>query len=178
MAPAAGKAELRKWRYSLPLASGLVAAFVVARWVDSAPVVVGGQPLVWLPLMFLLLLLVLPFLAAGAGTRWERLTDWLIAILFALPFWTMACGFTLEWWNRRHDSSVGEWLQASVVTTSHTRRGSFAKGRLERGIEGTTSDVSFRTAPTLRPGTTVWIRVHPGALGSPWGSEWSLTPPG
>lgn len=177
MTSSAGRADRRK-HLSLPFVGGLVAAVVAARLVDSAPVVVGGWPLAWLlPLMFLILLALLPFIAAGSGTQWQRLSDWLIAILFALPFWTIAGGSTLEWWNRKHDTNAGEWMEAVVVTTSHTRRGSFAKGRLERGIDGTAFDVSFRTEPVLKRGTTVWIKVHPGALGSPWGSEWRLTPP-
>lgn len=174
MAPGTRRRRLHDWRYVMPLAIGLVVSFVLARIEDKAPVDIGGRSAAWVISGFLLLLAALPFFSTAAGTRWERLTDWLLAMFFAMPFWLLAGGMVFDMWNRKRDTSEGQWITASISMREPARRSYHLQGRLE---QGTGLTVDFNTLESVKHGDRVWIKVHPGALGQPWGSEWRATPP-
>lgn len=169
-----GTALPHSWRHGLLFMSGVFAALVVANVVDSAPVVIGGRT--WVPfVLFLLLVLLVPF-AALANSGRKRLAGRLLAIFFSLPFWIVAGGGVLDWWNRKHDTSAGEWMKASIASKSLTRRGTYFRGRLEQALDGERLDISLRTLEDWNPGAKIWVKVHRGALGWPWGSDWRVTP--
>lgn len=174
MAPATSRRRLHDWRYLIPLAIGLVVTLVLARVEDKAPVDIGGRSAAWVLWAFLVILAALPFFSAAAGTRWERLTDWLLAVFFALPFWLLAGGMVFDMWNRKRDTSEGQWMMASISMREPARRSYHLQGRLEQGAALT---VDFNTLENLKRGDRVWIKVHPGALGRPWGSEWRGSSP-
>jgi hypothetical protein len=153
----------------MPLAIGAFVSLALARVVDSAPVDVGGRSVTWPFVAPLVMIMFLPFFGAAAGTRWERLTDWLLATLFALPFWLIAAGAVFDMWNRKRDTSEGQWMTASISMREPARRSYHLHGRLE---QGTALEVDFNTLQNVKPGDRVWIKVHPGALGRPWGSAW------
>ncbi len=175
MAPGVGRALSDAWLHGLLLLSGAFAALVVARAVDDPPVQIGGR--LWMPFVpFLLLLVLMPLFAAFANSGRKRLAGWLLAILFSLPLWIIASRGVLDWWNRKHDSSPGEWMEASIATKSVTRRGYYFKGHLEQALDGERLDIRLPALKDLKPGAKIWVKVHPGALGWPWGSEWRVTP--
>ena len=142
----------------MPLAIGAFVSLALSRVVDSAPVDVGGRSVAWLLLGPLLMLVLLPFFSATAGTRWERLTDWLLATLFALPFWLIAVGAVFDMWNRKRDTSEGQWMTASISMREPARRSYHLQGRLEQGAALV---VDFNTLQNVNSGDRVWDQDSP-----------------
>lgn len=141
---------------------------------DEVPVVVGTRPSDWVGLLFLGMFVALPVFVAFRGSRWEGVADWFLAILVAAPFWLIAGSDVFDKWNRRHDVSEGQWVTGSVSLRSPARRTFFVQGRL---AQQPARNFYFKTLKAVKPGDRVWIKLHPGALGKPWGSEWRITPP-
>jgi alkylhydroperoxidase/carboxymuconolactone decarboxylase family protein YurZ len=173
---AAGEVLADSWWHALLLLSGAVAALVVARAVDNPPVRIGGR--FWVPFLPLALLVVLlPAFAMLANSAQKRLAGWLLAIVFSLPFWIIAVTGVLDGWNRKHDLSPGAWMQASIASKSATRRGYYFLGHLEQPLAGARPEIRLPALENSKPGDKIWVKVHDGALGWPWGSAARTTPP-
>lgn len=176
MTPASGSRLEPSWLHALLFLSGAVAALVVARAVDNPPVQIGGR--FWLPFLPVALsFFLLPVFAPLANSRHQQLAGWLLAMLFSLPFWIIAVTGVLDGWNRKHDGSPGEWMQASIASKSATRRGYYLQGHLDQPLDGARPEIRLPALEDVKPGDKIWVKVHHGALGWPWGSNWRTTPP-